>query len=337
MTGRAALAVCALALSAGVAASAPKEETEHVVQVGESLNDIASRAKVSRETIIKANGLEPPYIVEPGVTLKIPRRTRTARSDRNIPTVSFLARASTHQVREGETLAGVAMRARVPRNMIAAANGITSASVIQAGDMLIIPRSRTYKVHETDSVHEIAQDIGIPWHLVAQSNEIAHDAPIKAEQSIQLPTDVHPPVVVATPAQVADRLVASFAWPVTGAVRRGFSSRTQGDFHDGLDIIAPHGSPVVATEAGTVVYAGKGSGARFKTLGMHVIVDHGHGLQSTYAFPNEVTVRPGYRIARGERIGHVGNTGLGQGDELHFELRRDGRPVNPETLMQDRT
>lgn len=105
-------------------------------------------------------------------------------------------------------------------------------------------------------------------------------------------------------------------------------SRRQ-DFHRGIDIAAPSGSPVRVVRAGVVKKAG-----RFRGYGKLVIVDHGLGLQTYYAHLRSIKVRKGQRVRGGQLIGRVGETGRTTGPHLHFEVRRDGRPVNP--LLQER-
>jgi len=94
--------------------------------------------------------------------------------------------------------------------------------------------------------------------------------------------------------------------------------------HSGLDIRAPRGSPVLAVERGKVVFAGW-----FRGYGNLVILDHGDGYHTLYGHLDEIEVERGAEVEAGQRLGGVGDTGSTKGPFLYFELREDGKPVDP--------
>jgi len=94
--------------------------------------------------------------------------------------------------------------------------------------------------------------------------------------------------------------------------------------HDGIDLAAPHGTPIYAARAGRVVFAGWYYG-----YGRTVILDHGNGLQTLYGHASSLLVREGQQVERGQLIARVGCTGSCTGSHLHFEVRLRGRAVNP--------
>jgi murein DD-endopeptidase MepM/ murein hydrolase activator NlpD len=96
-------------------------------------------------------------------------------------------------------------------------------------------------------------------------------------------------------------------------------------FHAGLDFTAPIGTPIYATADGTVTDAGFNSGG----YGNRVIIDHGFGYETLYGHMYRVKVRVGQRIRRGEVIGYVGSTGKSTGPHCHYEVHRNGNPVDP--------
>ena len=104
----------------------------------------------------------------------------------------------------------------------------------------------------------------------------------------------------------------------------------QTEFHSGLDLATPMGTPVKATAAGTVKVAGAAEG-----YGVAVYVDHGHGFESRYGHLQKVSVERGQRVERGEVVGLSGNTGRSTGPHLHYEVLVDGRPVDPRRLPKD--
>lgn len=121
--------------------------------------------------------------------------------------------------------------------------------------------------------------------------------------------------------------------PVQGVVSSPFGSRADPfsgatKFHDGVDIAAPTGTPVQAAAPGKVIFSGQLAG-----YGNLVEVDHGNGLITRYGHNAANLVSPGDEVAAGQAIALVGSTGRSTGAHLHFEVRRAGKPVDPEVLL----
>jgi murein DD-endopeptidase MepM/ murein hydrolase activator NlpD len=100
-------------------------------------------------------------------------------------------------------------------------------------------------------------------------------------------------------------------------------------FHSGLDFVSGFGSPILSTAPGVVSYAGLRSG-----YGKTVEVDHGRGFKTRYAHLSAISVTPGQRIAVGQRVGALGNTGRSTGPHLHYEIWLNGRAVNPHRFIR---
>ncbi|TCI93545.1 M23 family metallopeptidase [Tenacibaculum sp. M341] len=94
--------------------------------------------------------------------------------------------------------------------------------------------------------------------------------------------------------------------------------------HNGMDFTAPKGAPIYASGNGTVTRANNSS-----TFGKVVYIDHGYGYKTVYAHMNKITTKKGKKVKRGDLIGYVGNTGRSVGPHLHYEVHKNGRPVNP--------
>ena len=101
--------------------------------------------------------------------------------------------------------------------------------------------------------------------------------------------------------------------------------------HAGVDISTAPGRPVQAPANGIVVEAGRLGG-----LGNAVYISHGYGVTTRYGHLSRIDVKPGQKIGRGDLIGLVGSTGKSTGYHLHYEVRIDGRAVNPIAYMLDR-
>lgn len=124
------------------------------------------------------------------------------------------------------------------------------------------------------------------------------------------------------------------ASPVPGVESSGFGWRRdpihrRGKFHRGTDFRADRGTPVFAAGAGVVAFTGRQNG-----YGNVIYVDHGGGVVTRYAHLHRIEVRAGAAIDAGVRIGQVGATGRATGPHLHFEVRLDGRAVDPSLAMQ---
>ena len=122
------------------------------------------------------------------------------------------------------------------------------------------------------------------------------------------------------------------AMPVLGRVTSSFGVRRHPllgflRMHKGMDIAAPHGTPVRAMMDGVVSAAGRAGG-----YGNLIKLGHPNGYGSMYGHLSRIAMRPGERVSRGEVIGYVGSTGLSTGPHLHFEVLKNGRAVNPTSL-----
>lgn len=128
-----------------------------------------------------------------------------------------------------------------------------------------------------------------------------------------------------------------FAMPVGSGVRHTSPYGMRRDprtgrsrMHAGIDWAGPSGTPILATGAGTVTFAGRNTGG----YGNLVIVQHDFGIETYYAHLSTIGVSQGQRVSRGERIGGMGTTGRSTGVHLHYEIRVGGSPINPMTYIR---
>jgi murein DD-endopeptidase MepM/ murein hydrolase activator NlpD len=125
-------------------------------------------------------------------------------------------------------------------------------------------------------------------------------------------------------------------WPVMGRIGSSFGQREdpitgngEGEFHTGVDIDAPIGTPIRATADGTVKSAAMENG-----YGREVIIDHGHNVETCYAHMSGFTVMAGQTVVRGQVIGYVGMSGRTTGAHVHYEVRIHNTPVNPHKYLR---
>jgi lipoprotein NlpD len=126
---------------------------------------------------------------------------------------------------------------------------------------------------------------------------------------------------------VTNAPVSAWGWPAEGKVSRGFSEER----HKGIDIPGERGAPVMATAAGVVVYAGTG----VTGYGALLIVKHNDTYLSAYGHNDALLVAEGTQVKSGQVIARMGSTSA-DSVKLHFEIRRNGRPVNPTALLPPR-
>ena len=121
-----------------------------------------------------------------------------------------------------------------------------------------------------------------------------------------------------------------FAVPVQSAFRftSGFGPRW-GRMHNGTDFASSYGTPIYSTADGVVTHAGWLSG-----YGRLIKIQHEFGIETRYAHLAKIRVKKGQRVSRGERIGDMGNSGRSTGTHLHYEVRENGKPVNPMTYIK---
>ncbi|MGI4855296.1 MAG: M23 family metallopeptidase [Janthinobacterium lividum] len=124
-------------------------------------------------------------------------------------------------------------------------------------------------------------------------------------------------------------------WPVTGPITSPFGAREdpilgagEGEFHKGVDISAPYGTPIRATADATVLSAAVGNG-----YGKEVVLDHGGGVHTLYAHMSGFHVSAGDEVVRGQIIGYVGMTGRSTGAHVHYEVRLKDVAVNPHKYL----
>lgn len=121
----------------------------------------------------------------------------------------------------------------------------------------------------------------------------------------------------------------TFLWPVHGHILEGYGSGPDGTHNDGINIAAPRGAAVQAADAGVVAYAGN----ELRGYGNLILVKHANGWITAYAHCDLMLVKPGEKVARGQVIARVGSTGNVGEPQLHFELRRGDKAVDPRTYL----
>jgi murein DD-endopeptidase MepM/ murein hydrolase activator NlpD len=121
----------------------------------------------------------------------------------------------------------------------------------------------------------------------------------------------------------------TFAWPATGRVIAGFGTSDNGERNDGINIAMPEGAPIKASAGGTVSY----SGDELKDYGNLLLIKHQGGYVTAYAHADQLLVKRGDIVTKGEVIAYAGHTGDVTTPQLHFEIRHGTTPVDPDSLL----
>lgn len=198
---------------------------------------------------------------------------------------------------------------------------------------LLLPRTRSFLIHSGQTAALLGAAVLAMAAAPMSGDVAAESSALTPLVEMAAPAEAPMPAV-AEPAGPILRNI-SFQVPLNGyAINSRFGMRHMTAFgttrmHEGVDIAAPHGTPVLTTAEGEVVRTGFNAGG----YGHFIEVRHPNGLSSFYGHLSRVEVRAGDRLSGGERIGRVGSTGRSTGPHLHFEIRRSGAQMNPESVL----
>jgi len=277
----------------------------------------------------------------------------------------FDQRPETYTVKRGDTLYSIALEKGLDYRELAAWNGLADPSVVKEGTVLRL-RPPSAPAAAPEARAQVQGDAGVqvrpivtPGGVEARSlgepqarpgAEPRAAAPVEAprpellktspkaiklpysEENLALLQRQSPPeekveAVAPAAAAAAESDGVEWMWPSTGRVLAGFSKGT----NKGVDILGKVGDPVFASASGRVVYSGTG----LRGYGKLVIIKHNDTFLSAYAHNSNLLVKEGQNVVKGQKIAEIGNTDSPQ-VKLHFEIRRQGEPVDPLKFLPER-
>lgn len=296
---------------------------------------------------------EPQLVPEKAIVAETPSWSPAVveRNARRVATSAYI-------VQPGDSLFAIATKTGAGATAIADANNLRAPYPIRAGDRLQIPGGLYHKVGTGETGIAIARAYGLVWADIVIMNALQPPYTLQVGQNLLLPSIAaeSPAIAELTPearaaafslniddivtgGQPAGRpsvlpapsanFAGRFAWPLRGIIIGRFGSQGGGRVNDGLNISAIGGTPVRAAAPGTVVYSGNEIGV----FGGLVLIDHGGGWVTAYAHLGSLNVTKGDRVTAGQALGGVGETGYVTQPQLHFEIRKDRKPINPQTVL----
>lgn len=349
--------------AAAPVASAPRSVYEEpiargeeiVVEPGDTLYGLSRRHGVALSELMAVNGLSGP-VIRPGQRLHLPAGTSAAASSRSSEPTTVAESlpsstapsdwAGTHTVAPGDSLYKLARQYNVKSAELQRVNGITDPRRIRPGTVLKVPgegsgsdpqASRQMAATPEPATAEPAARIpSTTQPTIINSNRrvaalpsegVADTPPAQGREEAVAPTAKPVQVVTVSPAGTG---AGKLRWPVQGKVISGFGPRSDGTHNDGINLSVPLGTEVHAAEDGVVAYAG----SELKGYGNLVLVRHDNGWVTAYAHNDEMLVKRGDKVTRGQVIAKAGKTGQVDQPQVHFELRQGAKPVDPIPFLE---
>lgn len=323
------------------------------VRTGDTLYGLSKRHQVSVSELMSSNGLANTNL-RPGQKLHLPagakakahmrepsqsRRIETAAASLQPVDPDVAAKyAGTYTVQPGDSIYNIARSHHAPYGELQRVNGITDPRKVRPGTVLKVPGApvaaaesisqQTPEAVATAQPQKLTQTTTQPT-VINSGKQVAAlaDNATDAAPAVSKPEQVAA-AEAAVPAPTADSI--KLRWPATGKIIAGFGGRPDGTHNDGINVSVPLGTDVHAAEAGVVAYAG----SELKGYGNLILVRHDNGWVTAYAHNDELLVKRGDKVRRGQVISKAGKTGTVDQPQVHFELRQGSKPVDPTPYLE---
>ena len=238
----------------------------------------------------------------------------------------------TYTVASGDTISGIAKKFGLTNiSTLISVNDIGNVRQLAAGQKLKIPSidGIIYTVKSGDSLNSIVTKYGVKLESLIDVNELTTEILQKGQQ-------LFIPGIGLDSQTLRNAMGDMFKLPISEKFRWSspYGSRIDPiagvkSFHTGVDMACPTGTPILASMSGRVTTTGIN-----RVYGNYVIIDHGNGYQTLYAHMSKIIATKGQWVSQGTRIGLVGSTGYSTGPHLHFTVYKNGKLVNPMTVLK---
>ncbi|GHF26045.1 hypothetical protein GCM10017044_21120 [Kordiimonas sediminis] len=245
-------------------------------------------------------------------------------------------------MQKGDTLYAISRREGVGLQDLVQANKLRPPYALAIGQKLVVHTSSYHTVRRGETSYGISRQYGINLSDLIRVNNIRKPYTLSVGQKLRIPgggvqsasnTAASQPRTTAK--QAPGRTVAiptppprtgsGFAWPVKGTISSRFGPKEGGLHNDGVNILVKRGTAVKAAESGVVVYASNA----LEGYGNLLLVRHAGGWVTAYAHNERLLVRHGQKVTKGQVIARAGSTGGVATPQLHFEIRKGRRALDP--------
>lgn len=249
-----------------------------------------------------------------------------------------------YTVKRGDTFASIARTYGVSEQALRDRNNMRTGAV-QPGQRLLLPAGTKLMLKTSqnqtgtppkpeDAAKAPTAPTPAPTQVAAAPAKPAPAAkPVTPHDTSKIDQRAAETIAIAkepTPEETTGTVTpGSFRWPVRGRVIQEFGAKPNGEKNEGINLAVPEGTSVKAADDGEVIYAGN----EIKGYGNLIVVRHGNGYTTAYAHASELLVNRGDKINRGQIIARAGATGSVSQPQLHFELRKGQKPVDPKPFL----
>jgi murein DD-endopeptidase MepM/ murein hydrolase activator NlpD len=304
--------------------SAVGGDATYVVQAGDTVYGIARNHGLDVTQLAERNGLAAPYTIEPGQELTLPGTAPT-----NLASAAPVEGVMAAPV---EDVTATPLPAVSSQPLPAPAGVVTSTTEV----VTTIQSGPGQPAVSEEVVESSSMTTGAPQPLTPQpvsaapiSSSPVEPQPAPAPTSTVQPAPTAPEPVTAVLPDPPARAGSKFIWPVDGTLLSGYGPKADGMRNDGINIGAPEGAPVKAAENGVVAYAGQ----ELRGFGNLILIKHEGDYVTAYAHNEELLVKRGDIVRRGETIARVGSSGNVDSPQLHFEVRHGSQAIDPLSVM----
>ena len=289
-----------------------------------------SHVNRSPETTYQSN---PPAPENSPTTIPTPRNKPTGHntnvSNANKAPVKIVRTTgmATVPVVRGDTVYAISRKYGVSVRSVINSNNLRAPYLLKAGQSLRVPSGSIYTVKKGDTVYGVSRSNGIQISELVRINDLRPPYALNVGLGLNLPGRSSPAptrqaVAIAPSPKITGK---GFMWPTEGRVISNYGPKEAGYHNDGVNIAAPIGSSVYASESGVVVHADN----KLSGYGNLILIKHQNGWVTAYAHNQALMVKKGDQVRRGDIIAQVGQTGRVTRPQLHFEMREGSRAVNP--------
>ena len=251
----------------------------------------------------------------------------TARADNSAASSPKTSGQGGYTVVAGDSLYGIAKKTGAKAADIRKVNNLGETASLKIGQKLVIPGA-------PQQVAQAAQGVD-PMITGSAGPAKKADKPGAAKLATYTPPKADSKVIKEAEAASSEAApdstgIGKMRWPVRGRVVGTYGNSNGASYNDGIDIAVPEGTPVKAAENGVVIFAGEG----LKDFGKTVLVRHADGKVTVYGHTSEIKVSRGDTVKRGQEIAKSGMSGNTDSPKLHFEVRENSSPVDPQQYLE---